>query len=82
MSEPYCVVYREYMEAQIARLRRAIDENKWYLSERAGRDVGLAAAKADFWERHGERWAREFRLAYCGGECRRREECPLAPDRG
>ncbi|MCX7818881.1 MAG: DUF4032 domain-containing protein [Kiritimatiellae bacterium] len=73
-----CKNFREYLLAQRRRLDEALAENKWYLSERAGRDVGMAAAKEDFLKHHFERVARQFRAWYCGVECRLRASCELA----
>jgi hypothetical protein len=55
----------------------AVDENKWYMSERAGRDVGLAAAEADFVENHAWRVAGEFRRGFCTERCGDRQACPV-----
>ncbi len=66
------------MDAQLRRLEAAIDENKWYLSERAGYDVGYEAAEEDFRRRHLEQFAREFRMRYCLGLCPGRDRCEMA----
>lgn len=66
------------MRAQQECLRQALDENKWYLSERAGRDVGHDRAMDDFFEAHLDRVAHEFRLRFCRTLCQARGECELA----
>jgi len=77
MDTQRCQNYREFMLAQRRRLDEALAENKWYLSERAGRDVGLATAKQDFLKHHFERVALQFRAWYCGEQCRMRTTCDL-----
>ncbi len=73
-----CRFFREFMETQHRALTAAVDENKWYLSERARRDVGSAVAMADFHTKHLHRFAGEFREQYCSGVCPRRSSCELA----
>lgn len=38
-----------------------IAKNRWYLSEKAGFDIGLAAARHDWYMRHRPRWIAELR---------------------
>ncbi len=73
-----CQRLRSYLAAQREALRRAIDENKWYLSERAGHDIGLERAKQDFYVHHLDRVCHEFRVYYCRSECASRQSCALA----
>ncbi|MFA4945550.1 MAG: hypothetical protein WC789_12720 [Lentisphaeria bacterium] len=73
-----CSAFHEFMRAQQTFLERAIDETKWYLSERAGRDVGRESAIEHFWRNHLDHAAHDFRLRYCHGECPNRGTCPLA----
>lgn len=77
-TDPPCREFKRYMSELRDRLRRAYDENKWYLSETARHDVGLQAAKDDFHERHLDRFAGDVRTSFCGRECARRDSCPLA----
>ncbi|MBN2452583.1 MAG: hypothetical protein JXR77_19525 [Lentisphaeria bacterium] len=63
--------------AQREHLRRAIDEDKWYLSEAAGRDVGWQVALEHFSQYHLHRVAAEFRLTFCTHECPSRGNCDL-----
>jgi len=72
-----CIHFREYMQEQERRLREAIDENKWYMSERAGYDVGYEAAEYDFAIHHLDRFAHEFRVEFCGARCPARWNCEL-----
>jgi len=73
-----CPFFSVYMHEQLRRLALAIDEHKWYMSERAGFDVGYDAAEKDFRRRYLDRFAREFRLDYCLGVCPGRHCCDLA----
>ena len=73
-----CRCFNEYMAEARARLVRAVEENKWYLSERAGHDVGYQAAVDDFLNRHFDRFARELRLSFCLVQCKASAECALA----
>lgn len=66
------------VSAERRHFEQALLENKWYLSERAGYDVGMVAAKRDFLEHHFERVARQFRRWFCGETCRLRATCELA----
>jgi len=65
----------EYMQVQIPAMKDAIREDKWYLSENAGHDVGDEAAKRDFVDNWLDVWAAEFRRDYCSGRCEHRECC-------
>ena len=48
------------MEDRLSRAeRRAIDEHKYYLSQRCGHDVGFEAARRDWEVHHGAYWNRE-----------------------
>ncbi len=73
-----CPEFKRYMNEFRARLRKALDENKWYLSEREGHDVGEQKATEDFLQKHFDRFASEVRTAFCQHECERHENCPLA----
>lgn len=72
-----CKGFKALMVWQAKRMREAIDEAKWYLSEQAGRDVGGHAAAADFHERHLHRCATDWRDHYCGSVCEHRDDCEL-----
>jgi len=75
-----CQNLRAYLMAQREHLRRAIEEHKWYLSERAGYDVGWEAAKNDFYRTHLDRVAQEFRVRYCRAYCVLKSDCSLVRD--
>lgn len=48
------LLYREFLAE-----RRAILENKWYLSERARHDVGFEKALLDWILNHRAKWRRD-----------------------
>jgi hypothetical protein len=73
-----CPEFSRYMEEFRKRLRHALDENKWFLSEQSGHDVGEKAATQDFLERHFDRFAGEVRASFCEHTCARQKNCPLA----
>jgi hypothetical protein len=77
-SEQTCPEFSRYMEEFRRRLRHALDENKWFLSERSGHDVGESAATRDFLEHHFDRFAGEVRSSFCEHTCSRQKKCPLA----
>lgn len=72
-----CERFKELMQWQAERMRESIDEAKWYLSELAGRDVGVLAAATDFNEQHLPRCAADWRELYCGSICEYRRDCEL-----
>ena len=58
-------------------LERAIEENKWYLSEQELRDVGMRKAEEDFLRRHVQTCGAGWRVEYCSMICESREGCEL-----
>jgi hypothetical protein len=74
-----CTQFRALMKYQHRWLESAIDENKWYLSEDAGADVGPEKATDDFCQRHLDRVADQYRREYCTNLCNDRHVCALAP---
>jgi hypothetical protein len=70
-----CRNFKHFIEAQTAALRKAIDENKWYLSEKERHDVGTDVAQRDFTERYCMIWAAAFQAGFCAAcefPCRRK----------
>lgn len=66
------------MEEFRNRLRHALDENKWFLSERVGHDVGEKHATEDFLKHHFDQFAEEIRAKFCEHQCALQKNCPLA----
>ncbi|MFO7535932.1 MAG: hypothetical protein R6X19_09690 [Kiritimatiellia bacterium] len=73
-----CPEFSHYMREFRNRLKHALDENKWYLSEQEGHDVGEQSATQDFLQRHFDRFAEEIRTRFCEHQCARQKECPLS----
>jgi len=73
-----CPEFNRYLEEFRRRFQQALEENKWYLSERTGRDVGEQTATQDFLQNHFDRFAEEVRARFCEHECARQKDCPLA----
>jgi hypothetical protein len=53
------------IEAQKAKLKKALEEHKWYESEKAGHDVGDSFAKMNFIEIIMPGWGKRFRNNFC-----------------
>jgi hypothetical protein len=70
-----CEHFKEFMDIQKNTIEKSIDENKWYLSEKAGHDVGWTEAEIDFIITHLNDVAKRFRENFCGKICKFRENC-------
>jgi hypothetical protein len=60
-----CQHLEDFLAYERLQLDRAITEHKWYLSERAGYDVGYQAAEQSFAENYLLEFAYAFRAKYC-----------------
>lgn len=69
-----CRDLTNYLASERRRIYQAIAENKWYLSERAGHDVGYRVAQLDFIERFLPSFAHAFRTEYCA-RCSKGRQC-------
>ena len=67
----------QFFQTQAAILTRCVNEHKWYLSEKAHRDVGWDAALDSFCEKYFQGFAAGFRAAYCGLFCPNRGNCEI-----
>ena len=72
-----CICFVAYIREQKEALRKEIDLDKWYLSEKAGRDVGWTAAERDYLEKHFLIFAKKFRKQYCGEKCEAKSGCEI-----
>lgn len=72
-----CEGFAALMEWQAVRMEEAITEDKWFLSEQAGHDVGKKTAGTHFEAKHLTRCATSWRVLYCGTLCEHRETCLL-----
>lgn len=77
-KELKCLDFRELKNWQVAQYRKAVDENRWYLSQRYNRCVGWHEAEQDFLEHGYYGCAEKWRIEYCGEICPIRSSCPLA----
>jgi len=55
--------------SQTMSLEKALDEHKWYESEKAGHDIGCQEAQMNFIETIITGWAQQFRDEFC-------KDCP------
>jgi len=72
-----CQAHTKLNEWQIRQYRRAIDENKWYMSERTGRSVSWEEAEHDFVHNEYYGCAPKWRKEYCAVRCHHFYSCPL-----
>lgn len=72
-----CRSYWKLNEWQIRQYRHAIEENKWYMSEREGRAVGWDEAERDFMHNGYYGCAVKWRKEYCARRCGHFTECKL-----
>jgi hypothetical protein len=63
---------------QASVIQKSIEEDKWYLSERAGHDVGWDVAKDHFFNTYSMGFAAGFRSSFCGLVCPKRFHCSIA----
>ena len=69
-----CPNFQRFTQAQAEALRKAIDEDKWYLSEEAHQDVGDLKAQEHFIDFFCDTWAAGFRAGFCTA-CEKLQEC-------
>jgi hypothetical protein len=67
----------DFIAQQAELVRKCIMEHKWYLSEKAGHDVGWTYAEHHFVRTYLPGFAVGFRATFCGLVCFRRAICPL-----
>lgn len=72
-----CEAFREFMSAQREELRREIDLDKWFLSEREGHDIGWTIAEQHYLEKYLPEFAKRFREEFCHKRCSKKERCFL-----
>lgn len=68
----------DFFADQARILRRSIEEDKWYLSEQEGHDVGWKAAEEHFFRTYFSGFAAGFRACYCSLTCPIRNNCTLS----
>jgi hypothetical protein len=72
-----CRNFNVFMRTERDALLRAIEEDKWYLSERAGYDVGWDYAKKHFAENFLHGFSVGYRREFCEKRCDYRLTCGL-----
>jgi hypothetical protein len=73
-----CTHIREFNYTQIDALKKAISDDRWYLSQNNDCEVDEETAKQDFLRKHLQRWAILFRTGYCLHICEDRKNCNIA----
>jgi hypothetical protein len=68
----------DFFVQQAELVRKCIAEHKWYLSEKAGHDVGWSYAEQHFARTYLQGFAIGFRAAFCGLVCFQRAICKLS----
>lgn len=68
----------DFFKVQSQVLRKSIEEDKWYLSEQEGRDVGWDAAEQHFISTYFCGFAAGFKAAFCSMICPNRKNCQQA----
>jgi hypothetical protein len=69
---------KDFFVIQAKILKKAIEENKWFLSEKEHRDVGWAVAEENFLQVYSSGFNAGYRACYCGLCCPIRNECTQA----
>jgi hypothetical protein len=72
-----CEGFDQLMKWQASQMAKAIEEDRWYLSEKGGVDVGFKTAEKHFREEHLDRCATDWRRRYCGVLCECKAGCEL-----
>lgn len=73
-----CAGFQKLKEWQIAQFRQAVDEDKWYMSEKEGHEVRWEVAEHDFVEHGCYGLALHWREEYCSHICEYSGSCLLA----
>lgn len=74
---PVCRSFRALKTWQADQYRMAVDENKWYMSERLGRNVEWDEAEDDFLHNGYYGCAPKWRKEFCSYKCTHSEACKL-----
>ena len=82
-GEPYpeLVNSTDFLLARRKALEIAIEEDKWYLSKLAGRDVGISAAKDHFMDNHFTGFDEGFAAAYSYRRSKEDNEAPTCAEK-
>ena len=77
MLNHVCTHLKELLDAERPELKKEIERNKYYLSQKAYCDVGWEEAEKDFIEYYLRTWTAGFKAAYCNYCCPDAEDCNL-----
>ena len=69
---------KQFYVVQAKIIKAAIEEKKWYLSEKEHHDIGWDAAEEEFIQTISAGFTAGFRVAYCSMVCPLRETCEVA----
>lgn len=73
-----CIGFQALKSWQVERYRQAVNENRWYMSQKCNRCVGWQEAERDFCNQGYYGCAEEWRQQYCGKICANRDNCLMA----
>ena len=73
----YCRSFEELKNWQVAQYQSAVDENKWYMSERSGYEIDWRSAEKDFVDHEYYGCAEKWREKYCMVLCPYYASCAL-----
>lgn len=77
IGEQGCKAHWKLNEWQVIQYRRAIDENRWYMGERLGRNISWEEAEYDFLYNGYYGCAPKWRKEYCARICPHFSNCTL-----
>jgi hypothetical protein len=64
-----CKHLKDLLKIEIIALKEEIERDKWFQSERAGRDIGWKEAEKHYLDTHLKGWAKGFKDCYCARVC-------------
>ena len=64
-----CLNLGSLLEQERKDFEKAIEENKWFLSEKEGYDIGRQKAEKDFTQKHFKDWAEKEKEYFCMNFC-------------
>ena len=73
-----CLGLKELIRWQSIRYRKAIEEDRWYMSQNEHRFIAWAEAELDFIRHNTYGCADQWRREFCSRHCPHRDCCELA----
>ncbi|MCK4647800.1 hypothetical protein KAT24_02635 [Candidatus Pacearchaeota archaeon] len=77
MLNNICIRLKQLLDAEKPALRKEINKNKYYLSQKEHHDIEWKEAEKDFIAHYLNTWAAGFKAAYCNYVCDARNNCGL-----